>query len=487
VRLRVSLLRSLLALAVLCACGVTAASAARAHRTRIVATPTTRPLQTAIFDPFLFDGSQQAQAFTMVRAAGGTYARIVAHWSRIAPVSVPLGFVASDPDSVGYSWTALDTTVAAARAAGLTPIIDIGSPPGWSLVPSSIGTGAGTPKLTALGDFATAVATHFDGSHGPAAEHVFQVWNEPNLSLDLSPTSPSTYRAMVNAFAGAVHAVNPSNVVIAGGLDPFGNTAARFHTMAPLAYMRGFLCMSKGKKPKRTCSTPAHFDVWSTHPYSFNGPYGKAHGTDNVSLGDLPTMDKLLETAAKLHQVVSHGPVKFWVTEFSWDTSPPRRHAAPVNLQARWTAEAFHQMWLSGVSLVTWFMLEDQPGNTEYQSGLYFYGSTLAHARAKPMRTAFRFPFVAYLGKNGAVSVWGRDATSSAQTISIQQRHGARGTWRTVGRIRANRYGIFLGNLKLKQVTAKDSMRATAARSGNSLPFSLTRPSSKLRYGPWGN
>jgi hypothetical protein len=251
--------------------------------------------------------------------------------------------------------------------------------------------------------------------------------------------------------------------------------------------MRGLLCVSKGKKPHKTCSTPAHFDVWSTHPYSFNGPYGKAHGTDNVSLGDLPTMDKLLENGVKLHQVVSNGPVKFWVTEFSWDTNPPRKNAAPVNLQARWAAEAFHQMWLSGVSLVTWFMLEDQPGNTSYQSGLYFYGRTLAHARAKPMRTAFRFPFVAYLGTKNAVSVWGRDATSSLTTISIQQRHGARGAWRTVGRIRANRYGIFLGNLKLKQVSAKDWMRAVAAGSGNSLPFSLTRPSPKLRYGPWGN
>ena len=103
------------------------------------------------------------------------------------------------------------------------------------------------------------------------------------------------------------------------------------------------------------------------------------------------------------------------------------------------------------------------------------------------MRTAFRFPFVAYLGKKSTVSVWGRDATSSAATISIQQRHGARGAWRTVGRIRANRYGIFLGNLKLKQVAAKDWMRAVASGSGNTLPFSLTRPSPKLRYGPWGN
>ncbi len=416
--------------------------------------------------------------------------RLIARWYRIAPVTVPVGFVGADPDSLGYDWATLDESVAAAENAGLTPIVDVGEPPTWALVPSSIGTGGGTPKLTKLTDFATAVATHFDGSHGAPVVHVFQVWNEPNLSLDLSPVRPSAYRSMVNAFATAVHAVNPSSIVVAGALDPFGNSAKRFHTMAPLAYMRGFLCLSKATKKKKahkTCHTPAHFDVWSTHPYSFNGPYGKARGTDNVSLGDLPTMDALLKTGVKLHQVVSNGPVKFWVTEFSWDTNPPRKNAAPLNLQARWTAEAFHQMWLSGVSLVTWFMLQDQPGRTAYQSGLYFYSPTLAHARAKPMRTSFRFPFVAYLGKKNSVSVWGRDATSKTATIAIQQRHGARGTWRTVGRIKANRYGIFLGKLKLKKVSAKDWIRAATAGSGNSLPFSLTQPSSKLRYGPWGN
>ena len=52
---------------------------------------------------------------------------------------------------------------------------------------------------------------------------------------------------------------------------------------------------------------------------------------------------------------------RFWVTEFGWDTNPPRKHAASLSLAARWTAESLHQMWLSGVSLVTWFLLEDFP------------------------------------------------------------------------------------------------------------------------------
>jgi hypothetical protein len=100
------------------------------------------------------------------------------------------------------------------------------------------------------------------------------------------------------------------------------------------------------------------------------------------------------------------------------------------------------------------------------------------------MRTAFRFPFVAYLGK-GTVKIWGRDATSTNQIVTIQQRHGAQGRWHGVARVRTNKYGIFTGRLRLDAV-ATDWLRATAPGSGYSLPFSLTVPKTRP-YGPWGN
>jgi hypothetical protein len=388
---------------------------------------------------------------------------------------------ASDPNWSGYKWDWTDSKVKAAAEAGLTPYLQIGSTPGWAAAGKST-----TPKVALLGQFAKAIALHYDGKHGVPAVHVFQVWNEPNLSQDLSPVKAATYRSMVNAVANSVHAVGKTNLVIAGGLDPFGNKAKTWHSVSPLAYMRSLLCLSKGTHPHRTCKNQVHFDIWSHHPYSFNGPFGHATRPDDVSLGDLPKMRTLLRAAVKTHRIVSSHPVQFWVTEFSWDTKPPRRHAAPVGLASRWTAEAMYQMWRSGVSLVTWFGLEDKGGKSPYQSGLFFHASSLARAKAKPVRTAFRFPFVAYLGSGKTVSVWGRDATSNTQLVTIQRRHGKRGPWRAVARVRSNRTGIFRANLRLAAST-KDWLRATAAGSGNSLGFSLTRPSPKLRYGPWGN
>jgi Cellulase (glycosyl hydrolase family 5) len=463
-------------------------TAHRAAQVHTYSTHGTIPLRTSILDPFTFTGTDQQTAFAMTKAAGASYMRLVVPWSAIAPTTPTDGFVATDPDSPEYTWNWLDRTVSAAEAAGLTPILDISEAPGWALAQHGAGGIAGAPSIPALADFAKALALRYDGTHGERPVHVFQVWNEPNLSLDLFPVKAAiTYRGMVNAVAGAVHGVNRANIVVAGGLDPFENLAQTFITQAPLAFMRAFLCLSKGKHPHATCKTKVHFDAWSHHPYTFGGPFGKAKRPDDVSLGDLPKMHALLQAAVKLHRVVSSHPVQFWVTEFGWDTKPPRRAAAPVNLEARWTSEALYQMWHSGVSLATWFLLQDRPSPSPYQSGLYFHSKTLKQARAKPMRTAFRFPFVAYLGtgKVTKVSIWGRDATSKKTIVTIQRRHGAHGSWRAVARVRTNRWGIFVAALRL-QAAKTDWFRATAPGSGKSLAFSLTPPKN-VRFGPWGN
>jgi hypothetical protein len=474
------------------ACAVTVllaatAAAAKMSAPHVIATRGTAPLRTALVDP-VFSGPDQAEAFAMTRSAGATYVILEAPWRSIAPATPPSGFAAKDPTSSGYSWSGLDATVEAAESAGLTPILEIDTTPTWAYDSQPSGVNAGTPNVAELGDFATALAIHYDGlTAGLPAEHVFQVSNEPNVSLYLNPVKASVYRAMVNAVAAGVHGIDSTNLVVAGGLDPFGHPKSKkqqWYSVAPLAFMRSLLCLSKGAHPHATCHNPVHFDAWSHHPYTFGGPFGRAKLPDDVELGDLPRMRALLKAGVRLHHVVSAQPVQFWVTEFGWDTNPPRPHAASLSLGARWSAESLHQMWLSGVSLVTWFLLQDHPSPSPYQSGLYFHSDSLENARPKPVLTAFRFPFVAYLHKK-TVSIWGRDATSDKEAVTIQFRHGKSGSWRSVALVSSNANGIFQATLKRK-ATKKDWLRATAAGSGNSLAFSLTRPKAP-RIGPWGN
>jgi hypothetical protein len=195
-------------------------------------------------------------------------------------------------------------------------------------------------------------------------------------------------------------------------------------------------------------------------------------------------MRAVLQEGVRLHHIVSTQPVQFWATEFGWDTNPPRKHAASLSLASRWTAESLYEAWRSGVTLFTWFGLQDQASPSPYQSGLYFHSKSLGSARAKPVRTAFRFPFVAYLHKT-TVGIWGRDATSTRVRVTIQLRHGKSGGWRTVAYDLANHNGIFRATLKLR--AAKTNwLRAVASGSGKSLPFSLTVPSDP-NIGPWGN
>jgi Cellulase (glycosyl hydrolase family 5) len=459
-------------------------AAGTGHRT--YTTPATRPLRTALVDPFLLNrGDPEALALT--RDSGAQYVRLTISWSSIAPASLPSGFDASDPNAPGYSWHALDGTLGAVGAAGLTPILDIYGTPNWAYANPPDGVNAGSPDPAALGAFAHALAARYDGGTGLPAAHVFEVWNEPNLSLDLSPATASVYRSMINSVADSVHTVDPNDLVVAGGLDPFSHRKTKnqtWYSVAPLAFMRSLLCVSKGSHPHSTCFNTTHFDVWSHHPYTYGGPFGHAQLKDNVELGDLPNMRSVLQAGVRLHHVVSADPVQFWVTEFGWDTNPPRRHAASVALAARWTAESLYQAWHSGVSLLTWFVLEDQPGLSAYQSGLYFHSQSLSDPRPKkPVLTAFRFPFVAYLGKS-TVRVWGRDATSDQEPVTVQFRHSKAGRWRTVATVAANSNGIFQATLKLK-AQKKDWLRAAAPGTGTSLAFSLTVPHHP-HIGPWG-
>ena len=183
-------LASLAGAAVVCACVVLLAASAASAKTdaarRVLVTPATLPLRTAFVDPRSFSGA--SPAFGVAAAAGASYIRVPFNWSSLAPAVRPAGFVATDPASYAWSW--LDTEVTTAEAAGLTPFLDILSPPQWAYaIKPQIGNG-GTPNISELGQFAKALALHYDGTHGVPAVHVFQVWNEPNNTHDLSPTEP---------------------------------------------------------------------------------------------------------------------------------------------------------------------------------------------------------------------------------------------------------------------------------------------------------
>lgn len=440
------------------------------------AAPPLRPLETAVVDPDVFTGTEATAALVRAKAAGVTAIKVPLFWSLIAPATRPSAFKATDPSDPGYSWAGLDTQLRLIRAHRLEPIVYIAAAPKWAV--RTIG-GFERPDPAEYRAFALAAVRRYSGDlAGLPRVRYWQAWNEPNKVANPSykPTAAIWYRQLVNAFAASVH-TEPGNLVVAGGLSPFGISTA----VAPLAFMRRLLCLSSDRSPRRTCSARVHFDIWSTHPYTAGGPTHAAYRSTDVSLGDLPEMKVVLDAAIRTGQIVSKQPVRFWVTEFSWDSAPPDPLGVPAALQGRWVAEALYRMWSAGVSLVTWFTLRDRTIQTSpYQSGLYFHATSFARARPKPALTAFRFPFVAFANSN-KISVWGRLPARASGSVIVEQRRAS--GWQRVATLKADGVGIFSAELRR---TAGRSLRARAPSTGaTSLPFSLTRPPDRV-YQPFG-
>jgi hypothetical protein len=296
---------------------------------------------------------------------------------------------------------------------------------------------------------------------------------------------------MVNAAARAVHAIHRDNVVIAGGLAPFGGdindpsggTVPDQERIHPLEFMREMLCMSNGAKARPTCSDKSEFDVWAHHPYTYGGPTHRAFHPDDVSLGDLGEMRALLVAAEKAGHIRSRQKVGFWATEFSYDSQPADPKGLPPALHARWVSEALYRMWSNGMTMVTWFLLRDEPFPDQmFQSGLYARGPDgIASDRPKPALRAFRFPFVAFRQKSGAVRYWGRTPAGVQMAVVVEQQGKG---WKRVATPDVDRYGIFEGAV---QSRGNGPLRARLVDGSDSaLPFSLKVPKD-FRFCPWGS
>lgn len=463
------------------------APALRDARLRIAPAPS-HGLETAIIpNPEGLDPANQDRLFARIKSSGADAVRLDVRWEQIAPITRRRSFQPTNPGEPAYRWSNLDAMVRRSRHSGLSPILIVYTAPRWAQARRPSGArvarrpttspppGPYKPSPTAFGQFATALARRYSGSfQGLPRVRDFIAWNEPNNWPYLTPQhvhgkpfSPGWYRLMVNAFARGVHSVHADNRVVAGALL-FNGVANR---VSPLEFMRDMLCMSKAKKahkhkkavPARpTCHHRSRFDIWTHHPYTRGNPFHHAQNPDDIMLGDLSRMRKLLKAAARAHHIVAKHTLQFWVDEFSYDSRPPdpSPKTVPVLLQARYVSEWEYQMWRSGVSLGTWFLLRDRsvahPATHDWgQSGLWanqMLTEDLTRDRPKPALAAFRFPFVAYRhGK--AVTLWGRTPTSRGGRVTIQV--GTATGWKTIGAAHANGHGIFTRKIRYARVKAR--------------------------------
>lgn len=418
------------------------------------------------------DGAQRGLA--NARTAGGSVWRFQLNWRTVAPAKPPTTSAATNPEWKGYRWASIDDLVRRVAAAGLEPLPYLFGAPEWAEgagrppISRTAPAGVWRPSAEAYRSFAVAAARRYSGNHPdpqtPGASlpaiRTWQAWNEPNLSVDISPQwvrrkgswtpeSPRIYRALLNALYTGVKSVNPKATVVTAGTGPYGDLDEGDPRMMPVRFWRELLCVSGAKVPKAKKCPKVSFDAIAHHPYPIGPPRRTARNADDAVVPDVKKITRLLPAATRRGTVRPAGAKPLWITEISWD-SRPDPDGLSLEQQATYLQGALYVLYQQGADVVTWFNLRDQAPTPSYaatyQSGIYLRGSTPAEDVAKPSLTAFRFPFTAYRTR-GVARLWGMAPAGGA--VTIQARQGDR--WVTAARLRAAGNRIFTGRLRVGQ------------------------------------
>ena len=223
----------------------------------------------------------------MVRPRGcgkAQIARVNIYWRKVVGSSPPSNPTSpADPD---YDFSRLDGAVRDATARHMQALITVFGAPIWAEGknrPSSAPVGTWKPDPQALGQFAQALAKRYSGRfQGLPRVSLFEAWNEPNLTGNLSPqwvgkkpTSPDLYRSLLNAFYRGVKSVAPGATVIGGATSPFGDPRdkplnPRLPRMRPLAFLRQMFCLNNNLGS--ACNATTHLDALSHHPINVTNP-----------------------------------------------------------------------------------------------------------------------------------------------------------------------------------------------------------------------
>lgn len=429
------------------------------------------PLQLGFFDS-VFSSEERAPWLQRAADSGANLVRIDIGWPAATAPANP-----RDPADPGYDFTAADASIKAAAAAGLGVLASFTGAPVWAEGPNrpdDAPIASWRPDPAALEAYGTALARRYDGTYPDPREpgrtlpkvRAFQPWNEPNLSKYLSPqwdsgkpAAPGHYRDMLNAFYRGVHATGSDALIVTAGTAPFGDPGTQGARMPPARFVRELLC--ERQTAKRTlqateCPDPAHFDVLSHHPYSVGAPSRKAVNADDVSIPDLGKLTTVLRAAERDDLALGATRHRLWVTEVSYDSSPPDPEGVPASKHAAYLSQALYLLAKAGVDAVFWFQVRDQAPEPSYaatnQSGVYY-----RDGRAKPAQRSFRFPFFARRATRETIALWGRAPATGG--VRIERRIGSR--WRTVRTLSVTATGTF-------QTTLRTSATSTVrARVGN--------------------
>jgi hypothetical protein len=422
----------------------------------------------------LLTRATRPRAIAKLQALGVTALRVELGWHEVAPSpnsATRPNFLATNPGA--YAWGEYDALINEAQRLHWKVLLTITSPvPRWATSNKAL------PYVTSPDDldfeqFMTAVGRHFAGR-----VNLFSIWNEPNhpaflrpqFSSNGQPASPRIYRGLYQAgYAGLVAGGITKPQVLMGETAPFGydtvnvrreGSKALLHDVAPLAFLRGMLCLNAHYRKSPSCGMLPTAG-YAHHAYTLPaGPYYKPSRRserDDVTIGVLSRLTGALNKAAAAHAIPSGVPI--YLTEFGVQTFPNKELGVSFAKQAQFDAIDEHIAWSNPrVAAFSQYLLRDDPlggkagssvngGFIGFQTGL-----ETVSGRRKPLYASWPLPLTVTKHRHG-FSLWGliRPTTGPTKATVLVQRHGSR-HFTVLKTVNTNRLGYWSLNSSTRGV-----------------------------------
>ncbi len=402
--------------------------------------------QTVFFEggKVLLEPHKREHALAQLKHLGVHALRVELAWADVAPAAnanKKPSFEATNPTA--YNWSLYDWLLGKAQELKWQVLLTVTSPvPHWA---SASHSSLGSPNAKDFEEFMTAVGHHYGSQVS-----LFAIWNEPNDIASLQPqfnasgqpVSPRTYRGLFQAgYAGLQAAGLAHPKVLMGetapvGFDSLSRSEIRkhglLHDVAPLAFMRGALCLNSHYRKAGACeSVPAY--GYSMHAYTTKqGPLWVPSEPDDVTIGTLYRLENALNLAARAGAIRAGIPI--YLTEFGVLSVPNRYEGVSLAKQAEYDALAEYIAWKNPrVAAFSQYLLHDDPtggppgsgvhgGTVGFQTGLESLGGN-----PKPLYYAWPIPLV--VSKQGrGFSLWGlvRPATGSTKVTILVRTRGTK-------------------------------------------------------------
>jgi hypothetical protein len=388
------------------------------------------------------DAALRASTLDEIKGLGAGWLRVVVSWHAVAPKpgrKQRPSFHEKDP--AAYDWHVYDRMVSEARARGLKILMTPSSPvPRWATLGGRSTTRF--PSATEFGRFVQALGTHYR-----TAVSTWSVWNEPNLSTFLGPQlrggkpySPTLYRRLYQAASGALKASgNGHDRLLIGETAP---RARAGKAIAPLAFLRGTLCLDSRYHRRRGCKQ-LDADGWAHHPYTTgSGPYWQPPNRDDVSIGSLGRMTSALSKAGKAGAIKRGAGL--WLTEFGVQSHPDPYVGVSQQRQSEWRSigERLAYRTPRVKAFAQYLMRDDLPRASGGRYAGFESGLRTSKGKAKKALNGFRLPLVADRASRRRVTLWGLARPAHGRTRVTLQYH-AHGRWRTLKSVRTDGRGYF--------------------------------------------